>query len=212
MKQTILHEGDEILRKPSADWDLDDPELLTHVQDLLDSLVSPTGGLGLASPQIGVSRRSMLLSIPARAYGAARPTNTPTRGSRAVFGASQSRRPTEPAIDPFAQPKDFFGILINPRVISHSKETCVFDEGCLSLPGLHARVKRPQRVTISAELIDCTGWEVGDRRSISYELRGMTARVFQHEFDHLEGVLFIDRLEGFDKTTARMQWEKLKKL
>ncbi len=76
-------------------------------------------------------------------------------------------------------------VFINP-VISRPKGTDEKEEGCLSLPGLYAPVKRPERVTFNAYGLDGT--------EISLELDGLMARVVQHETDHLDGVLFIDRL------------------
>ncbi|MCA9262923.1 MAG: peptide deformylase [Planctomycetales bacterium] len=76
-------------------------------------------------------------------------------------------------------------VFINP-VLSRPKGIAEKEEGCLSLPGLYAPVKRPERIRVNAytmagEEIDC-------------ELDGLEARVVQHETDHLDGVLFIDRL------------------
>ncbi len=76
-------------------------------------------------------------------------------------------------------------VFINP-VISRPKGTDEKEEGCLSLPGLYAPVKRPERVTFNAYGLDGT--------EFTAELDGLMARVAQHETDHLDGVLFIDRL------------------
>ena len=76
-------------------------------------------------------------------------------------------------------------VFINP-VISQPKGNEEREEGCLSLPGLYAPVKRPARVKFTAYNLD------GDE--LEADLDGMMARVVQHETDHLDGVLFIDRL------------------
>ncbi len=76
-------------------------------------------------------------------------------------------------------------VFINP-VIERPKGNAQQDEGCLSLPELWAPVRRPERVKVSA--YDLSGTE------INCEIDGMLARVVQHETDHLDGVLFIDRL------------------
>ena len=73
---------------------------------------------------------------------------------------------------------------INPEVISFSTEQEEMLEGCLSFPGLGVYVKRPTSITVVAK--DVTGAER------EYELEGMLARIFQHEVDHLNGVLFVD--------------------
>jgi len=77
-------------------------------------------------------------------------------------------------------------IFINPSIIETSQETTKYEEGCLSIPGIWADVIRPKSVKVQA-------WnEKG--RPFTLEADGLLARVILHEFDHLEGVLFIDRL------------------
>ena len=77
-------------------------------------------------------------------------------------------------------------VFINPSIIETSEETCLREEGCLSLPGVWADVERPRRVRVQA-------WnEKG--RPFTLEADGILARAILHEYDHLEGVLYIDRL------------------
>jgi len=76
-------------------------------------------------------------------------------------------------------------VFINP-VLSDPKGTAEAEEGCLSLPGLYAQVRRPETITINA--YDLTGQEIEET------IDGLFARAAQHETDHLNGVLFIDRL------------------
>jgi len=85
--------------------------------------------------------------------------------------------------DPKTTDQEF--VFLNP-VLTGRKGTAEAEEGCLSLPGLYAQVKRPERVTLNAFTL--AGEEV------SLDLEGLFARVVQHELDHLDGVLFIDRL------------------
>jgi peptide deformylase len=78
-------------------------------------------------------------------------------------------------------------VFINPSIIWTSQEQVLYEEGCLSVPGIWADVKRPGKIKIQA-------WnEKG--RAFTLEASGMLARVIQHEYDHLEGILFIDRLD-----------------
>lgn len=76
-------------------------------------------------------------------------------------------------------------VYINP-VISHRQGTAEAEEGCLSLPGVYAQVKRPEKVRIQAYNLR------GDE--VTFDLEGLAARAAQHEFDHLNGTLFIDHL------------------
>jgi peptide deformylase len=79
-------------------------------------------------------------------------------------------------------------VFINPT-LSHQKGLAEAEEGCLSLPGVYADVKRPERVTIDAYNI------VGESvEPVRIKCEGLLARVVQHETDHLDGKLFIDRL------------------
>jgi peptide deformylase len=85
--------------------------------------------------------------------------------------------------DPAAKEEEH--VFLNP-VITGRKGTAEGEEGCLSIPGLYAQVRRPERVTLNA--YNLSGEEV------NLELDGLFARAAQHEIDHLDGVLFIDRL------------------
>lgn len=78
-------------------------------------------------------------------------------------------------------------VFLNP-VVSKPKGSVEQEEGCLSLPGIYAPVVRPERVRLQAYRLD--GQEV------NAEIDGLMARVVQHEVDHLDGVLFIDRLSA----------------
>ena len=77
-------------------------------------------------------------------------------------------------------------IFINPSIIETSQETIKYEEGCLSIPGIYTDVVRPRAVKIQA-------WnEKG--RPFTLEASGTLARVILHEYDHLDGILFIDRI------------------
>jgi peptide deformylase len=77
--------------------------------------------------------------------------------------------------------------LIDPVVVSSSPETVFFEEGCLSIPGVRADVERPSRVVVTG--VTRSG------RLVEITAADLLARVLQHEIDHLNGVLFIDRLK-----------------
>ncbi|MGC4005948.1 MAG: peptide deformylase [Pirellulales bacterium] len=85
-------------------------------------------------------------------------------------------------------------VFINP-VLSKPKGQAEAEEGCLSLPGLYADVRRPAQITVDA--YDLAG------KPIHYELDGLFARVVQHETDHLDGRLFIDRLPETSQLKTR---------
>jgi peptide deformylase len=85
-------------------------------------------------------------------------------------------------------------VFINPT-LSRPRGTAIQEEGCLSLPGLRMDVRRPEKVVIDA-------WSI-DGQPIRLDLDGLLARVVQHEFDHLEGRLFTDRLPEAAALEAR---------
>lgn len=87
-------------------------------------------------------------------------------------------------------------VLINP-VIVESRGEWVYQEGCLSIPGLYFDVVRPKEIHLKAWTIE--GVE------IDIEADDLLARVCQHEIDHLDGVLFIDRIQGKDRTEAEIE-------
>jgi len=82
-------------------------------------------------------------------------------------------------------------VFINPHIIATSEQQCSYEEGCLSIPKLYASVVRPETVTVQYQ-------DIQGRRKIM-EATGLLARVIQHEYDHLEGILFIDHLTEQEK-------------
>lgn len=80
---------------------------------------------------------------------------------------------------------------INPIILDEYGDNYSFEEGCLSIPDVRAEITRPEKLTI--EYFD-ENWVLREE-----EFSGMTARVIQHEYDHLEGILFVDYLKGLKK-------------
>jgi peptide deformylase len=89
---------------------------------------------------------------------------------------------------------DEHGAVVNPVIVESSEDEAVYEEGCLSVPGLYCEVSRPARVEVRGLDLD------GNPLSISLE--DFRARVWQHEIDHLDGVLFIDRLPESERREA----------
>lgn len=81
--------------------------------------------------------------------------------------------------------------IINPRIVKRSIRTETDEEGCLSIPGVFGLVRRAKSVTVA--YLDADGTAHREKAS------GLLARVFQHEIDHLDGVLFIDRMKKITK-------------
>jgi len=93
--------------------------------------------------------------------------------------------------------------LINPEIIFKSKETSIYEEGCLSLPGHFAEIERPAKCKI--KYIDYNG------KKAELEAEGLLSTCVQHEIDHLNGVLFIDYLSKLKKDMIIKKLKKQKK-
>jgi len=89
-------------------------------------------------------------------------------------------------------------VFVNPT-LSRPRGTAVQEEGCLSLPGLRMDVRRPERIIVDA-------WSLNGK-PMHFDIDGLLARVVQHEFDHLEGRLFTDRLPDAAAIEARRSIE-----
>jgi len=140
----IVTYGDEVLRTRAeevAKFDDETKELINRMHDIM----AENHGLGLAAPQIGISKRVF------------------------VYDAGEG---------PHA--------LVNPRLVKTGGEH-VGIEGCLSVPGLQGEVPRYERVTVAG--INEEG------KKVRIKAEGLLARVFQHELDHLDGALFVDRAD-----------------
>ncbi|GAE85808.1 peptide deformylase [Bacteroides reticulotermitis] len=97
----------------------------------------------------------------------------------------------DPLSDEFPEFKDFNKVYINPHILEVSGEEVTMDEGCLSLPGIHEGVKRGDKIHVKYQ----------DENFVEYDevVEGYLARVMQHEFDHLEGKMFIDHISPLRK-------------
>lgn len=97
--------------------------------------------------------------------------------------------------DDYPELEGYRHAFINPRILETGDETSVMDEGCLSLPGLHEPVRRPTKIHVT--YLD-EKFQTHDRW-----VEGFEARVMQHEFDHLEGKMFVDRLSALRKQMVK---------
>ncbi|WP_179400045.1 peptide deformylase [Macellibacteroides fermentans] len=92
---------------------------------------------------------------------------------------------------------------INPSIIEYSSEKSIYNEGCLSIPGIYEIVERPAHIKVSFSDMEL--------KLVEKVLSGIEARIFQHEFDHLEGILFTDRLDPMRKLLISSKLKKLQK-
>jgi peptide deformylase len=93
-------------------------------------------------------------------------------------------------------------VFINPSIIETSEELVDYEEGCLSLPGIWGQIMRPKMVRFQARN------EKG--KPFTMDAGGILARVMQHEYDHLDGALFIDKFSALKRERLLNKYEKLK--
>jgi peptide deformylase len=110
-----------------------------------------------------------------------------------VASRPNPRYPNAPLMEPIA--------MINPSIVDHSPETVKGWEGCLSVPGIRGLVPRYQNITV----------EYTDRNSdlTKVKLVDFVARIFQHEYDHLDGIVFLDRVESSQDLISEEEYQKL---
>jgi peptide deformylase len=163
MRLKIVQVGEEVLRNAARPLSPDEI-VLPETQQLIEAMrdtMRDAPGVGLAAPQIGLPLQlAVIEDLPE--YSKDVP---PERERQAIP----------------------FHVLINPRIVERSEEQIEFFEGCLSLAGFSALVRRS--VTVAVECLD----EHANPQRI--EARGWYARILQHEIDHLYGRLYIDQME-----------------
>jgi peptide deformylase len=103
----------------------------------------------------------------------------------------------------FALEGDPAYVCFNPRIVMPGSEQIVLEEGCLSYPGLLVKVKRPRDIKVR--------FIAPDGETYTKTFTGMTARAFQHELDHLDGITMLDRSNRFHRDSALNKWKKWKR-
>jgi peptide deformylase len=143
-----------------------------ELQALIDNMVETmhaAEGVGLAANQVAVPAQVIVVQMPM---------------PEAADDGEQEEEPLPPHTG------ELF-TLINPRISWHSRQTVEGVEGCLSVPGIVGEVERSKEVRVEA--LDRHG------KKFSMRFQGWLARIFQHEVDHLDGVLFTDHIEDPEK-------------
>ena len=167
----ILQSGDPVLRKRAVE--VPTKEIKSHkirkvLKQMQAALETQDDGVALAAPQIGVSLRIFLvakaaLRLPAELKKRVQSENHPTTKLKKEAG---------------------YLTFIKPKLVKLSRDKTLLDEGCLSVRPLYGKIKRSKKATIQAYDEEGNFFERG--------ASGLLAQIFQHETDHLEGVLFID--------------------
>ncbi|OHA66596.1 MAG: peptide deformylase [Candidatus Wildermuthbacteria bacterium RIFCSPHIGHO2_02_FULL_47_12] len=150
-----------ILKKKSEEVSRNDQTLRSLAPQMVETM-RKNQGIGLAAPQIGISKKIIVV----------------TEGKEAH-------------------------VFLNPRIVKQSKEKEQDEEGCLSLPGLFVKILRSKQVEVVAETLD--------GEEIRLVAQGLGARIFQHEIDHIEGKLIINRVSPLLRWKLRHQLKNLGK-
>ncbi len=167
----VVKYGEGVLKRRAEEIEVFDEELKTFSKELFDSLIEEKG-LGLAAPQVGVSKRVFVIDMRQRCD-----TETPVN-----FTLDSQKVPLDLCMPLFA---------VNPEWEPIGDLVEEAEEGCLSFPGIYAKVDRAYKVRLKYLDLD------GKPHEIICD--GLFARCVQHESDHLDGVCFVDRL-----TSARL--------
>ncbi len=165
-ERRIVTYGDPVLREICEPVEEINQEIKDLVSSMADTLKN-ANGLGLAAPQVGVSKRVYLVDLS--------------------------------AVDINATLKVF----INPEILETSGEI-ELEEGCLSFPGMYQKIRRASVVKVRATNLDGKVFEM--------EATGIAARAVLHEYDHLEGVLFIDHFSPMAKALVKGRLRKMAKV
>ncbi|HOC69213.1 MAG TPA: peptide deformylase [Candidatus Hydrogenedentes bacterium] len=151
---------DAPLRKKALRIEHFGPELARLAEEMVEIMMN-SDGVGLAAPQVGISRQLLVLC--------------------------------EPESDPVC--------LINPEIVE-MEGNAYGEEGCLSLPGLYASVPRATRIRVLAQ--DCDG------NHHEIEAHDFLARIIQHEYDHLQGIVFPERLDVLTRNALLEEWSAMR--
>lgn len=167
MSLVVVQAGTLVLRQPARPLSGDEIRG-KQTQDLIDQMrdtMRAASGVGLAAPQVGSSIQLIVIEDPADGTIASIPQD---------LRAAQERNPIP------------FHVLINPRLRVIDETPRLFFEGCLSLTGFKAITPRAHAVEVEA---------LNEKAEpVHFDARGWYARILQHEIDHLNGMLYIDRM------------------
>ena len=179
----IVEVPDPRLRQISAPVEKIDDDVRALVADMFETMYA-ANGIGLAAVQVGVPKRVLVIDLQPEDPDA-EPEECHAHG-----GHSHTHQPVK------HEPR----IFVNPEILAPDAEHVTYSEGCLSVPEIYADVDRPKACRVR--------WQDLDGNVHEEAMDGLMATCIQHEMDHLEGVLFIDRLSRLKRQMALKKLEK----
>jgi peptide deformylase len=174
--------GHPVLRAECADIDNNFPDLDSLIDNMFETMYHAKG-VGLAAPQIGKNIRLFIVDA------------TP-------MAEDYKDGQTEQEKAEYEFLSDFKRVFINPIIIDEYGEKWGFEEGCLSIPDIRGEVERQPEILL--EYYD-RDWNLREER-----FKGFAARVIQHEYDHIEGILFTDLLHPIRRRLVSRKLQNIK--
>lgn len=178
MSYRITLYNEPVLREKGSPVTTFDADLRTWARGMVATM-HEADGIGLAAQQVGVPKMFCVVEV------------------RAPRGEIRCRLDGKECPPELLMPL----YMANPEIVEKGSETCLYEEGCLSIPEIRAEVERPDAITVTYQDLD------GEVHRL--ECDGLLSRCIQHEVDHLHGILFIDHL---DRKTLFGLEKKLKRL
>ncbi len=182
----IIEIPDPRLKQVSVPVEKFDQELKELVSGMFETMYDAPG-IGLAAIQVGVPLRLLVIDLQPEDEDA-EPEVCTAHGDHEHSHQPLKREPR---------------VFVNPEIFDPSEDVSVYNEGCLSVPEIYAEVERPARIRAR--------WQDLDGKPHEAVFEGMLATVLQHEMDHLEGIVFIDRISRLKRQMALKKLEKMRK-
>ena len=167
----VVAYGDPVLKKKATEVDKDNPDLKELIDDMFDTMHNARG-VGLAAPQIGLSKRLFIVDA------------TPFKEE-------------DKKLDGFKK------VFINPVIIEETGKEWVFNEGCLSFPTIREDIWRKPEIIIK--------YYDENFNILQEKYHGIAARIIQHEYDHIEGIVLIDRITPLKRRILKSKLNSISK-
>jgi peptide deformylase len=181
MSLRLRYFGDPVLRQSGRKIEKFDDQLASLSQEMIE-VMRESDGIGLAAQQVGIAEQFCVMDVP-------------EHPEYPILCVLDGKALSPSLLMPMS--------LANPVVSPLPSDEYYYEEGCLSFPGINADVARPEKISVSYQDMD------GIAHTL--ECDGLLARCIQHEVDHLNGVLFIDRMEKETYAEIKKEVQSLKR-
>jgi peptide deformylase len=177
----IVAYGNPILRKVAQDIDENYPDLDKLIEDMWETMYA-SNGVGLAAPQVNKDVRIFVMD------------------SAQIFANMDERDREE---DDYPDAPGIKQVFINPHIIEEAGDDWPYNEGCLSIPKIREDIYRAEEVTLE--------YRDEQFKKHTKTFNGVTARIILHEYDHLEGKLFIDKISPLKRKLLKRKLDDISK-